>query len=318
MTGAEAGIAVNNNAAAVTLGLTALAQGKEVIISRGEAVEIGGGFRIPEILKASGAILVEVGTTNRTYLVDFENATTENTAAYLRVHPSNFRVDGFTAMPTLEELAVVAKRRKLLCLHDLGSGALMDTAQFGLAHEPTAQESIAAGADLVFFSGDKLLGGPQAGIIAGKAALIERIKKHPLTRALRIDKMHTAALQATLLHYAKGEAVTKLPVWQMLAARPKDLERRAERWAKAIGEPAQVVDAESTVGGGSLPGEVLPSRVLAIPGSGALLERIAEALRRGATPVLARIDQGRLLLDPRTVLPDEDEALVAALRAALA
>ena len=318
VTGAEAGLVVNNNAAAVMLGLNAFALGKAVIVSRGEAVEIGGGFRVPEILRESGAKLVEVGTTNRTYLADFEAAVTPETALYLRVHPSNFRVSGFTHEPTLAEMAASAKGRGILLLHDIGSGCLLETRAFGLAHEPTPQESIAAGSDLVFFSGDKLLGGPQAGIIVGKAALVQKLKKHPLVRAMRIDKMTLAALQATLLHYATGEAASQIPVWRMISAARKDLSTRARRWAKAIGGGASVIRSESTIGGGSLPTETLPSPVVAIGGTGAALESLAKRLRQGATPVVARIERERLVLDPRTVLPEQDDALLAALRAALA
>lgn len=318
VTGAESGLAVNNNAAAVTLALNTLARGLEVIVSRGEAVEIGGGFRIPEILKASGAKLVEVGTTNRTYLSDFESAISSETAAFLRVHPSNFRVSGFTATPTLEEMAAVAKKRNVLLLHDVGSGALLDTTQFGLAHEPMPQESLVAGADLVFFSGDKLLGGPQAGIIVGKATLVAQLKQHPLVRALRLDKMQVAALQATLLHYARGEAIATIPIWRMITATRESLDARAARWAGVLAHKAKVIDTESTIGGGSLPGETLPSRALAITGDGTTLERLAKLLRAGTVPVLGRIVDGHLLLDPRTVLPDEDEVLIAALKVALA
>ncbi|MSQ24986.1 MAG: L-seryl-tRNA(Sec) selenium transferase [Dehalococcoidia bacterium] len=318
VTGAEAGLVVNNNAAAVMLGLHAFALGKGVIVSRGEAVEIGGGFRVPEILQQSGAKLVEVGTTNRTYLADFEAAVTPETAAYLRVHPSNFRVSGFTHEPSLAEMASSAGERGILLLHDIGSGCLLETRAFGLAHEPTPQESIAAGSDLVFFSGDKLLGGPQAGIIAGKAPLVQQLKKHPLVRAMRIDKMTLAALQATLLHYATGEAASQIPVWRMIGAARKDLSTRARRWAKAIGQGASVIQSESTIGGGSLPTETLPSPVVAIGGTGTALESLAKRLRHGPTPVVARIERERLVLDPRTVLPEQDDALLAAVLAALA
>ena len=318
VTGAEAGLVVNNNAAAVMLGLTAFALGKAVIVSRGEAVEIGGGFRVPEILQESGATLVEVGTTNRTYLADFESAVTKETAAYLRVHPSNFRISGFTHEPTLSEMASSAQQRGILLLHDIGSGCLLDTRAFGLAPEPTPQESIAAGSDLVFFSGDKLLGGPQAGIIVGKAALVQQLKAHPLVRAMRIDKVTLAALQTTLLHYATGEAATQIPVWRMIGAAQQDLKKRARQWAKAIGQGASVISSESTIGGGSLPTETLPSPVVAIAGTGRALESLAQRLRQGATPVVARIERERLVLDPRTVLPEQDDALLSAVRHARA
>jgi L-seryl-tRNA(Ser) seleniumtransferase len=258
LTGAEGGIAVNNGASAVMLGLNAFAFGKDVLVSRGEAVEIGGGFRIPEILKNSGAGLVEVGTTNRTYVKDYEAACSEHTGAILTVHRSNFRVVGFTNSPSLEELVALAAKKRLPLLHDIGSGCLLETRDFALAHEPMVQESVKAGVDLAFFSGDKLLGGPQAGLIVGTAKYMNALKAHPLVRALRVDKMTTAALQATLLHYIRGEATAKIPIWRMIAAPIADIEKRVERWARAIGQGACVVESESTIGGGSLPGKPCP------------------------------------------------------------
>ncbi|MBM4404851.1 MAG: L-seryl-tRNA(Sec) selenium transferase [Chloroflexi bacterium] len=317
LTGADGGIAVNNGAAAVMLGLNAFAFGKDVLVSRGEAVEIGGGFRIPDILKNSGARLVEVGTTNRTYVRDYEAAFSRNTGAILTVHRSNFRVVGFTDSPTLEELVQFAAKKKVPLLHDLGSGCLLETRDFALAHEPMVQESVKAKADLIFFSGDKLLGGPQAGLIVGKAKYMKVLKAHPLVRALRIDKMTTAALQATLLHYIRGEASAKVPVWRMIATPIAELEQRAGRWAGAIGEGARVVDAQSTIGGGSLPGETLPTRALAIAGSGTALKDHAARLRAAPTPIMARIEKGMLLLDPRTVHPDDDPMLLGSLKVAL-
>ena len=318
LTGAEAGLAVNNNASAVMLGLNAVAHGREVIVSRGEVVEIGGGFRIPDILTQSGATLVEVGTTNRTYLADFEAAVTEQTAAFLRVHRSNFQVTGFTHEPALEEMTPASAKHRVALLHDVGSGCLLETRAFGMAHEPTPQESVAAGADLVFFSGDKLLGGPQAGIIVGKERYIKEIKAHPLVRALRIDKVTMATLQVTLLHYARGEAVRKIPIWRMIAAQEQTLERRARRWARAVGEGARVIDGRSTVGGGSLPGQDLPSRVLAIEGAGQMLQTLARRLRGESPAVVARIEKESLILDPRTVAPEDDRTVVQALQHALA
>ena len=244
---------VNNNAAAVFLGLSALAQGKEVIVSRGEAVEIGGGFRVPDVLAQSGARLVEVGTTNRTYVSDYESALTPDTGALLKVHASNFRVEGFTHSCDTRELAELGKRSGLPVLHDVGSGCLLDTEEFGLAHEPTPQESITAGADLVFFSGDKLLGGPQAGIVAGKSDLIRTLERHPLARALRIDKLSLAALTATLLHYLKGEARSRIPIWQMIGSPVEDMRERSKEWCANIGEAAILCEGLSTIGGGSLP-----------------------------------------------------------------
>jgi L-seryl-tRNA(Ser) seleniumtransferase len=321
LTGADAAIAVNNNASAVLLALSALAQGREVIISRGQLVEIGGGFRIPDVMRQSGARLVEVGTTNRTYLQDYEEAIGEETAALMRVHASNFRLTGFTHSVALPELAALAHQHSVLLLDDLGSGCLLDTRPFGLAPEPTPQESLAAGADLVLFSGDKLLGGPQAGIVLGRRDLISTLKRHPLARAARLDKTSIAGLAATLLHYLRGEAVDKVPVWRMIAAPVDELGRRARRWAAACrqaGVRSRVVEGRSMVGGGSLPEESLPTRLLALGGDGSLdAEALARRLRTGAPPVIGRIERDTLLLDPRTVDPREDRLLTEAVKAAL-
>jgi L-seryl-tRNA(Ser) seleniumtransferase len=316
LTGAEAGLAVNNNASAVMLGLSALAKRKEVIVSRGQAVEIGGGFRIPEVMRQSGAKLSEVGTTNCTYIHDYEEAVTPQTAALLRVHSSNFQVVGFTHMVSLEELVELGKKYNLPVFDDLGSGCPLDTAQFGLAPEPTIQESIAKGVDLAFFSGDKLLGGPQAGIIVGKKVYIDKLKKHPLMRALRVDKTRLAGLAATLLHYLKGEATEKVPVWQMISLPLAVIEKRAGVWAKATGKTARVVEGESLIGGGSLPGATLPTRLLAIGDSQtpALAQKIARYLRRQPYPIVGRISGNLLLLDPRTVSPQEDDIVIEGLR----
>ncbi|HWQ15770.1 MAG TPA: L-seryl-tRNA(Sec) selenium transferase [Roseiflexaceae bacterium] len=308
LSGAEDALAVNNNAAAVYLALTALAAGREVVVSRGQAVEIGGGFRIPDVLRQSGATLVEVGTTNRTYARDYEQAITERTALLLRVHTSNFRLTGFVHETPLEELVAVARARSVAVLDDLGSGTLLPTAPYGLAHEPTVQESVAAGADLVTFSGDKLLGGPQAGLVVGRAALVERLRRHPLARALRVDKGTIAALEATLLSYLRGRAVEEIPVWRMIAARPEALRARAERLAQTMG--GTVAACESAVGGGSLPGQTLPSFAVALEAPRP--NELARALRLGEPAVVARIADGRLLLDMRTVLEEQEEALAAA------
>ncbi|MBI4329322.1 MAG: L-seryl-tRNA(Sec) selenium transferase, partial [Chloroflexi bacterium] len=241
LTGAEAAIAVNNNASAVLLALATLAAGKEVVVSRGEAVEIGGGFRIPDVLRQSGAHLVEVGTTNRTYARDYEAAITPETAAILKVHRSNFALVGFTHTPEARELAELAHRRGIPLLHDLGSGCLLDTTRYGLAAEPRVQESVAEGADLSLFSGDKLLGGPQAGIAVGRGAVVERMKAHPLARAVRMDKLDLAALTATLVSYLTGRAEEEIPVWRMIAAPLAELERRARAWAAGRGEGVEVV-----------------------------------------------------------------------------
>ena len=319
LTGAEAALVVNNNASAVLLGLAALATGKEVIVSRAEAVEIGGGFRIPDVLRQSGATLVEVGTTNRTYVRDFEAAITENTGAILSVHASNFRVVGFTHAPSLRELSDLGARSGIPLLHDLGSGCLLDTARFGLAHEPMPQESVEAGASLAFFSGDKLLGGPQAGIVVGKRSFVDAVSRHPLARAVRIDKVSIAALTATLLHYVKDEATAKVPIWAMIAQGREELESRASSWREAVGRRASVGEAWSTIGGGSLPGETLPSWAVSIDASG--VEGGADALSRllrSADPaVVGRIEDGRVVLDPRTVLPEQDETLARVLAEAV-
>jgi len=318
LTGAEAALAVNNNASAVLLALSALAAGRGVIISRSQLVEIGGGFRIPDVMAQSGARLVEVGTTNRTYLRDYETAIGDDTAALMRVHASNFKVVGFTAFVDVGELARLAHERGLLLIDDLGSGCLLDTAQFGLAPEPTPQESLTAGADLVLFSGDKLLGGPQAGIVAGKRELVERLRTHPLARALRMDKSSIAGLAATLAHYLKDEALEKVPVWRMIALPVDEIAKRARRWARAVGDGATVIDGRSMVGGGSLPEESLPTKLLALASTpDRSAEALAARLRQSEPPVVARIEHDTVLLDPRTVHPREDRALIEAVRAAL-
>ena len=312
VTGSQAGLVVNNNASAVMLGLAAVAAGKEVIVSRGEAVEIGGGFRIPDVLRQSGATLVEVGTTNRTYLHDYESAITENTGAILAVHASNFRLIGFTHTPEISDLVQMGTEHGVPVMHDLGSGCLLDPAQFNLSPEPLPQDSIAAGVGLAFFSGDKLLGGPQSGIIAGTQELVNLVSRHPLARAVRIDKLTLAALAATLLHYIKEEAVEKVPVWRMIAASADELEARAHAWRDSLGGGAWVVRGLSTVGGGSLPGETLASWLLSLEltGENGGAEAVARKLRQGNPPVVGRIENDQVLLDPRTVLPEEDEALL--------
>ncbi len=311
LSGAEAALVVNNNAAAVLLGLTALARRKEVIVSRGQAVEIGGGFRIPDVMRQGGAKLVEVGTTNRTYPRDFEQAVTPRSAALMRVHSSNFKLVGFTSEVALEELVAIAKKHNLLVLDDLGSGCFLDTTVYGLAPEPMVQQSVKAGASLTFFSGDKLVGGPQAGIIVGQKDLVEKLKRHPLARALRLDRTRLAALAVTLLHYLKEEAVVKIPVWRMIAAPLDDIERRAVLWAHSLGDRAEMIDGETMVGGGSLPGGSLPTRLVSMGGNNVQL--IAEKLRSRDIPVVARIEKNRLLLDPRSVLPEEDRVVLEAL-----
>lgn len=310
LTDAEAAMVVNNNASAVLLALTALAKRKEVIVSRGEAVEIGGSFRIPDVMRQSSAKLVEVGTTNCTYITDYEQAITPRTTALLRVHSSNFQVIGFTHSVTLEELVALGQHHNLPVLDDLGSGCFLDTTTFGLGPEPTVQQSVASGAGLVCFSGDKLVGGPQAGIIVGKKQLVDKLKKHPLARAVRIDKVRLAGLAVTLVHYLKGEAIRKIPAWMMIATPVVEIEQRARTWAEAIGDLAQVTTGESMVGGGSLPGSTLPTKLVAIAGkrqSRNMAQTLARRLRQGNPPIIGRISEDILLLDPRSVLPEEDD-----------
>lgn len=317
ITGAEAALVVNNNASSVLLGLAAVASCKEVIVSRGEEVEIGGGFRVPEVMIQSGATLVEVGSTNRTYLKDYRRGLNENTGALLKVHSSNFIVMGFTHSPTVKEVAGLGREYDIPMFHDIGSGCLLDTRTFGLDYEPTVQSSINDGSDLVFFSGDKLLGGPQSGIIVGRRDLIVRLSEHPLMRAMRIDKLSLAALRATLLHYAKGEALDKVPVWMMISENSDKLKKRVERWKDHIGgEVATVVSSQSTIGGGSLPGALLQSWSLCIYNPGRV-ESLGRELRRLSKPIIGKIADDKLFLDARTVLPGEDEDLIAGLKRGL-
>ncbi len=312
LTGAEAAVVVNNNAAALVLALSTIAREKEVLINRSQLIEIGGKFRIPDIMAQSGATLVEVGTTNKTYIEDYEdNLHTVNTGLILRVHHSNFKIVGFTSEPTLDDLVDLGMRYGIPVMDDLGSGTLLNTEQFGLAHEPTIQESLAAGVSIVTASGDKLLGGPQAGIILGKADIIERIKKNPLTRAFRVDKVTLAALQATLLAYLENNATEEIPTWRMVSADTASLNRRAKRWQRALstaGISARVIDSFSTVGGGSLPGQQFPTRALAIKSSNA--SALSDKLRAATPPVITRVENEEVIFDPRTVLPTQDKLLV--------
>jgi L-seryl-tRNA(Ser) seleniumtransferase len=315
LTGAEAAVIVNNNAAAVLLALTALARGRQVIIARSQMVEVGGGFRIPDVMRQSGAKLVEVGTTNRTHAADFEAALSDRTGLLLRAHHSNFRIIGFTTEPTLEELVKIGRTRGVPLVDDLGSGALLDTAAFGLGHEPMVQESLRAGAGVVCFSGDKLLGGPQAGIALGEKPLIDRMRRHPLARAVRPDKICLAALWATLGHYLRDEAVEHIPVWQMIAAPDGQLHARALAWRERLGL-GEVVEGASTVGGGSLPEETLPTWLLRlrVPRPNAFAGR----LRAWTPPIIARVEEDCVTLDPRTVLPEDEAALLAGVSSLLA
>ena len=319
LTGAQSAAVVNNCAAAVLLMLTALARGKEVIVARGELVEIGGGFRMPEVMRLSGARMVEVGTTNRTRIEDYASAITPKTAAIMKVHASNFQVVGFTESVDLKPLATITRQHQLLLLHDLGSGALLDTTAVGLAAEPRIQDSLLSGVDLLASSADKLLGGPQAGLLLGRSDLVERVMKHPLARAVRVDKLTTAALAATLDLYLT-QSLAEVPIWGMLRASTESLRSRAQAWLRRLAElgvVAEVTAAESTVGGGSLPGERLPTFVLAItPLRGGATE-LLRRLREHEPPVIGRIADERVLLDPRTVLPDEDDVVVDAVAGAL-
>ena len=305
LTGAAAAAVVNNGAAATLLMLAALTKGREVIVSRGELIEIGGAFRMPDIMRLSGAKMVEVGTTNRTRAQDFAEAITPRTAALLSVHPSNFQVVGFTERPELSALAELARQRNVLLLYDLGSGALRESRAPGLAHEPLIAESLEAGADVVVCSADKLLGGPQAGLLLGRAELVAKCLKHPLA--------------ATLDLYITGRDA-EVPVWQMIRADRDSLSARAGRWAEGLnlaGVPAEVRSGHSAVGGGSLPGETLPTTLVMIAAERPRPAQLLDRLRLQSPPVIARIEDDRVVLDPRTVLPDEDERLLQAVIAAV-
>lgn len=308
LTGVESGYVVNNNAGAVLLVLSALASGKKVIVSRTQLVEIGGGFRIPDVMRQSGAQLVEIGTTNRVHLYDYENALENRDVALVMVaHHSNFKLIGFHSEPELAEVVSAAHQYGVPVVHDLGSGAMLDTAPYGLTHEPTVQESVKAGCDLVCFSGDKLLGGPQAGIVIGKFDLIKQIRVHPLARALRSDKLTLAGVNATLLHYLKDEAKREVPIWQMITKPIDVIKKTAENWLHYLGT-GEVIESKSTVGGGSLPTEEMPTYLLALDLNNP--DDFLNLLRHGHPPVIARIENDRVLLDPRTVFPDQEAAFL--------
>jgi len=322
LTGAEDAIVVNNGAAAILLVLAALASDGEVLVSRGELIEIGDGFRIPEVMAQSGAVLREIGTTNRTHLTDYENALNERTRLLLRVYPSNFRISGFTEKPTLQELAELARRSKLPLVEDLGSGCLIDLSRFGIS-EPTVRESMAAGADVVTFSGDKLLGGPQAGIVAGRKELVQRVRRHPLFRALRVDKLTITALEVTLGAYLRG-AWDEIPALAMLRTTAADLERRSRELLRELTPLVEldaveidVTDGESLLGGGSTPAQVLPGKVIRVNSKRHSATQLEKRLRGGATPVIARVEDNKVLLDLRTVFREQEPALAQALAAAL-
>ena len=313
LTGAEDALVVNNCAAAMVLTLNGLGQKKEVLVSRGELVEIGGSFRIPDIMARSGARLVEVGTTNRTHEDDYRRAITPKTAAIVKVHRSNFAIEGFTAEVSVEKLVFIAAEHGLPVIHDLGSGLMLVLEEFGLSGEPTAQIAVKSGASLVLMSGDKLLGGPQAGIILGDAAIIAKLRKNPLTRAMRVDKLTLSALEATLrLYLDRDRALRDIPVLAMLTATVDSLQNRADSLAKALRSnkvEASVIETEASVGGGAFPTARIESRAIALEANA---ERTEAALRRGDPPVIGRIEADRLLLDLRSVRPAEDATLQAA------
>jgi L-seryl-tRNA(Ser) seleniumtransferase len=324
LTGAEAAIVVNNCAAAVLVTLAALARGGEVIVSRGELIEIGDGFRIPEIMEQSGAILREVGTTNRTHVADYENAINEKTRVLLRVHPSNFKVTGFTDKPSLEELVALSQRSGLPLVEDLGSGCLIDLSEYGV-NEPTVKQSIDAGVSVVMFSGDKLLGGPQAGMIAGKKELIARVRRYPLFRALRVDKLTIAALEATLGAYLRA-AWGQIPAIRMIRATPQELKRRAENFIRDLRPELpldeveiEIADGASLAGGGSSPSQSLPTKIIRIASARYSATKLEQRLRGAPAgiSVIARVEDNRLILDLRTVFPEQETLLVKTLAAVL-
>jgi L-seryl-tRNA(Ser) seleniumtransferase len=310
-------IVVNNNAAAVLLTLNALAEGGEVIVSRGELVEIGGSFRIPDVMAKTGAVLREVGTTNRTRIADYERAITDRTGLLLRVHRSNFQIVGFTEQPSLEELAELGRKHNIPVMEDLGSGELFDLRNVGVHGEPMVTDSLRAGVQVVTFSGDKLLGGPQAGMISGDRELVAKIRSNPLFRALRLDKMFYAALEATLLAYLR-EDYDSIPTLRMMRASEKDLQRRADSVAQKLRSSSprlevEVIESRSVLGGGSAPGATLPSRALAVKVVGVSADRVLERLRQWQMPIVARVESDRVVLDLRTVAPEQDDKIVAAL-----
>jgi L-seryl-tRNA(Ser) seleniumtransferase len=320
LTGAEDAIVLNNAAGAVLVALSALARGGEAIVSRGELVEIGGAFRIPDIMARSGATLVEVGTTNRTHLKDYETALTPASKLLLKVHQSNFQVTGFTAQVAAQEIASLGRARGVASLYDLGSGLLLDLAPWGLAGEPTVPQALASGMDAIAFSGDKLLGGPQAGILLGTRAAIEVCRNNPLARAVRADKLTLAALEATLVLYRDPErACAEIPVLRMLTEDVAQIRQRAAALHRGVGKDAELVEGESEVGGGSFPGATLPTWLVRVTPDSAHLtpDALAARLRASDPPIIARIGDGRVLLDPRTIFPDQVEIVARAVRAAL-
>jgi L-seryl-tRNA(Ser) seleniumtransferase len=314
LTGAESALVVNNNAAAVLLILSALSNRKRAIIANSQLVEIGGGFRIPDVMRQSGAKLVAVGTTNRVHLSDYRSELDEQAALVMTAHRSNFKIIGFTAEPEISDLASLCLEYDVPLMCDLGSGALLDTKAYGLAHEPTVQETLNSGADIVCFSGDKLLGGPQAGIIIGKKALLDKVKTHSLARAVRADKLCLAGITATLTHYLKGEAHQKIPVWCMISKNEEDLRIQALKWQKILNS-GQVIQGSSMVGGGSLPGESLTTYLLALTIKNP--DRFLKKLRGLQVPVIARIENDQVVFDPRTILPNQESMLLEELKSLL-
>lgn len=314
VTGAESALVVNNNAGAVLLILSAVASRKKAAISRSQLVEIGGGFRVPDVMRQSGVKMIEVGTTNRTRLSDFQDALDDGVRVIVRAHPSNYKIIGFTEEPDYTELVKLAHRYEAIVIDDLGSGCLLDTSAYGLTHEPTIQESLSAGSDIVCFSGDKLIGGPQAGIILGSEAILKVIRKHPLARAVRADKTCLAGIQATLTHYLKDEVERKVPIWKMISMSTDIINQRAVTWQSEL-KVGEVKDGLSTIGGGSLPGETLPTRLWVIPVKSpqAFLAR----LRKLATPIIARVEKDEVVFDPRTIFPEQDELFMGLIRQVL-
>jgi L-seryl-tRNA(Ser) seleniumtransferase len=323
LTGSESATVVNNNAAALLITLSTLAAGKEAIVSRGELIEIGGSFRLPEIMAASSAQLREVGTTNKTRISDYAAAINESTGILLKVHPSNYQLSGFTQSVSIGELVGLGRTHDLSVVYDIGSGALFDLTQFGFGDEPLARDSIEAGADLVLFSGDKLLGGPQAGVIVGRRELVKRIEQHPLARALRVDKLTLAALSATLSSFRHPHgALRELPLWMMIAAPVEDLQQRARRIVDAVksrtsGFTVDIAGTTAYLGSGSLPNQRLESVAVTLSGGNASERVVAERLRAGAPPVVGRLERGRVMIDLRAVMPHQDETLIDALVASL-
>jgi L-seryl-tRNA(Ser) seleniumtransferase len=316
LTNSEGALVVNNNAAAVLLVLTGLAQGKEVLVSRGELIQIGGGFKIPEIMAQSNVILKEVGTTNKTSLSDYQKAITKNTSLILKVHKSNFRINGFVGEASLVELVALGKKHKVLVFYDLGSGALLSSEDFGLAHEPTPMEGLKAKTDLVSFSGDKLFGGPQSGIILGKKKYIDLLRKHPLYRALRMDKLIISGLEKVFLTYLKKEGTEKISVWKMISTKVEDLKRRAEKIENRLKEDNMKIlikESKSTIGGGSLPGETLPTIALCFDTE--IPPQIqAGKFRNLPVPIIGRIENNKFVLDLRTIFPHQDEILIQSIK----